>query len=67
MTKNFWVEITQVVNGQEQAYKNFECDTLKEVNAIIEQYKESDGFYNFFGSNTGQSCLPEGYELVSIN
>lgn len=66
MTKNFWVEITQVVNGQEQAFKTFECNTREEVYAIIEQYKESEGYYNYFGSNNGSLCLPEGYTLVDV-
>ena len=66
MAKNYWVQITKVTNGREQDYKKFDCDTLEQVNTIIDQYSEDDGYFNFYGTNNGSPTLPAGYKLVDI-
>ena len=67
-TKNYWVQITKISNDpnepHETDYKRFECDTLTEVDQVIDQYDEDEGYGNYYGSDNGSPLIPNGYKLI---
>ena len=66
-TKNYWVQITKVSNESETDYKRFECNTLDEVNQIIDQYDEDNGYANYYGSDNGSPLFNKNKVIFQGN